>query len=535
MHFFQRLPLSRKILLGILPLFLLFISLSVALQNHFQEQEMMEQAQLSAHIYADIIKEALVSMMVNNYKVDGSFLERVNEVQQFDTVHILVNDLRLREELLTPERIERLETKYKTLRPHDVVEESVLETGRPVFSREGDGFRGVIPFTATDVCQKCHAVPVGYTLGATDLHISFERFSRAAEGNWKRSFLIFVLFTGLAITVATLTFTRFISKPVDRLVAATREISTGNLDHTIPGLPPAADRHHWGEQSRPEDELVFLTVKFDEMRSSLKQKIAQLDRANVTLSERNKEVEEALRQLRQAQEELVRSERFAVTGKMTAQLSHEINNPIHNIQSLLESSLRKINGNIQARDLITVALEEVTRMAKLTRQMLEFYRGSVVEMEKEPIGIASLLDDIAGTNREILRSHGIQLAMDMPATLPSVQGSRDKLKQVFLNLILNARDAMPNGGMITIRVAASRGQLKIEIADTGVGIAPEHIGRIFEAFFTTKKEVSGVGLGLAVTYGIIQQHQGTITVTSTVGKGTTFTIQLPLTIQQNGE
>lgn len=242
MHFFRRLPLSRKILLGILPLFLLFISLSVALQNHFQEQEMMEQAQLSAHTYADIIKESLVSMMVNNYKVDESFLERVKEVQQFDTVHILVNDLRLREELLTPERIERLETKYKTLRPHDGVEESVLETGQPVFSREGDRFRGVIPFTATDVCQKCHAVPVGYTLGATDLHISFERFSRAAEGNWKRSFLIFVLFTGLAIAVATLTFTRFISKPVDRLVAATREISTGNLNYAIPGLPPATDR-----------------------------------------------------------------------------------------------------------------------------------------------------------------------------------------------------------------------------------------------------------------------------------------------------
>ncbi|HET6274005.1 MAG TPA: ATP-binding protein [Bacteroidota bacterium] len=535
MHFFRRLPISRKILLGILPLFLLFISLSVALQNHFQEQEMMEQAQLSAHTYADIIKESLVSMMVNNYKVDESFLERVKEVQQFDTVHILVNDLRLREELLTPERIKRLETKYKTLRPHDGVEASVLDTGQPVFSREGDRFRGVIPFTATDVCQKCHAVPVGYTLGATDLHISFERFSRAAEGNWKRSFLIFVLFTGVAITVATLTFTRFISKPVDRLVAATREISTGNLNYAIPGLPPAADRDPREERSRPEDELVFLTVKFDEMRSSLKEKIAQLDRVNVSLSERNKEVEEALRQLRQAQEELVRSERLAVTGKMTAQLSHEINNPIHNIQSLLESSLRKINGNIQARELITVALEEVTRMAKLTRHMLEFYRGSVVEMEKEPIDIASLLDDIARTNRAPLHSHGIQLVMDKPAIFPCVQGSRDKLKQVFLNLILNARDAMPNGGMITIRVVAIHGQLNIEIADTGVGIPPEHMGRIFEAFFTTKKEVSGVGLGLAVTYGIIQQHQGTITVKSTVGKGTTFTIQLPLTIQQNGE
>jgi signal transduction histidine kinase len=535
MHFFQRLPLSRKILVGILPLFLLFISLSVALQNHFQEQEMMEQAQLSAHTYADIIKESLVSMMVNNYKVDGSFLERVDDVQQLDTVHILVNDLRLREELLTPERIDRLETKFKTLRPHDDIELGVLGSGQPVFLREGDRFRGVIPFTATEVCQKCHAVPVGYTLGAVDLWISLERFSLATEGNWKRSFLIFVLFTGLAVTVATVIFTNFISRPVDRLVAATREISAGNLNYTIPGIASIAQRGSPGDRRRSEDELVFLTGKFDEMRASLKEKISQLDTANVNLLERNKEVEEALRQLRQAQEELVRTERLAITGRMTAQLSHEINNPIHNIQSLLESSLRKINGNKQAQDLITVALEEVTRMAKLTRHMLEFYRGSVVELEREPVDLALLLTDVASANREPLHSHGIQLAMVVPPVLPPVYGSRDKLKQVFLNLILNARDAMPRGGRITIHAAAISGQLQIDVADTGVGIPPEHIGRIFEAFFTTKKEVSGVGLGLAVSYGIIQQHQGTISVKSTVGTGTTFTIALPLITQYRDE
>ena len=126
MRFFQRLPLSRKILLGIVPLFLLFISGSVILQNHFQEQEMMEQAQISAHTHAEIIKESLVSMMVNNLEVDESFLERLSSLQQFDTVHILVNDLRLRQKLLTPKRIERLQTKYKTLQPHDEIERGVV-------------------------------------------------------------------------------------------------------------------------------------------------------------------------------------------------------------------------------------------------------------------------------------------------------------------------------------------------------------------------------------------------------------------------
>ena len=203
MNWFQRLLLSRKIILGMLPLFLLFISVSVVLQNHFQEQEMMEQAQASAHTYADIIKESLVSMMVNNLEVDSSFLERVNALQQFDTVHIFVNNLHLREELLTPKRVLRFGTKYKTLPPIDVFETEVLATGRPRFTREGDHFRGVIPFNATNVCQKCHAVPVGYTLGATDLHISFERIAQVASGNWKRSFIIFLVFTGLVITGGT--------------------------------------------------------------------------------------------------------------------------------------------------------------------------------------------------------------------------------------------------------------------------------------------------------------------------------------------
>jgi signal transduction histidine kinase len=109
-----------------------------------------------------------------------------------------------------------------------------------------------------------------------------------------------------------------------------------------------------------------------------------------------------------------------------------------------------------------------------------------------------------------------------------VLGSHDKLKQVFLNLIINARDAMPDGGALTVRLHQANGMVHVSVADTGVGIPPENLGKIFDAFFTTKKEVSGVGLGLAVSYGIVQQHNGSITVSSTPGKGTTFRVSLPL-------
>jgi hypothetical protein len=130
-------PLSRKILFGIVPLFLLFISVSVVIQNRFQERQMMEEAQLSAHTYADIVKESLVSMMLKNYEVDSSFIDRVNALKQIDTLRIFVNNLRLRDELLTTERIVRLAQKQAALRPRDRVEQSVLERGEPFFQREG--------------------------------------------------------------------------------------------------------------------------------------------------------------------------------------------------------------------------------------------------------------------------------------------------------------------------------------------------------------------------------------------------------------
>ena len=511
-------PLSRKILFAIVPVFLVFITVSVVLQNKFQEREMMEEAQIAAHTYADIVKESLVSMMLKNYEVDSSFIERVNGVKQIDTLVIFVNNLRIREELLTPERVSRLQEKYWYLRPRDATQQHVLDSGEPFFQREGEYFRGVVPFTATHVCQKCHAVRVGYTLGAADIRISFARVSAATADNWTRSSVIFLVFASVIIAVATVMFRTFVSKPVTGLVGATYEISRGNLDSPVPGAGKLRPGH---------DEVAVLAVRFDEMRAALKEKMDQLDHANQSLSDRNTQIQQAFDKLRKAQEDLVRSERLAVTGKLTAQLSHEINNPIHNIQSLLESSLRKVPGNKEAGELLGVALEEVSRMAKLTRQMLDFYRGSVVEMEQDQVDVRDLLAGIARTYTPQLEQAGVNVVLQADQPVPPVRGSYDKLKQVIINLVLNARDAMTGGGTLTLRCHAARGNVSIEVEDTGVGIPPENLGRIFEAFFTTKKEVSGVGLGLAVSYGIVQAHQGTIAVRSTPGKSTVFTVELP--------
>lgn len=514
---FRRLPLARKILLGIVPLFLLFLTVSVALHNHFLEREMMEQAATAARTYAEIIREAMVSQMVTTYRVDERLLKGIGGLQEFDTLHILTHELHLKQDEWEEERAARPPGRLRTTIPHDSLEQAVLDGGPPLFLRDGEKFRAIVPFTATQACRRCHETPVGYVLGLVDMHVSLHRISEAAQGTWQRSFLIFVIFLVAAGAAATFLFRRFVGRPVEGLVRAAKLIADGRLDEPAAAPPAGPSR----------DELQFLAAGFEEMRQSLRQKIGQLDAANARLSERNAEVERALDELRRTQEELVRAERLAVTGRMTAQLSHEINNPVHNIQSLLASSLRKLPPDAPSRELTTVALEEVNRLARLTSQMLEFYRGSVVPMETGPVEVPALLRELVRAHVESFAAAGIRVTADLPAGLPPVEGAPDKLRQVFLNLILNARDAMPGGGDLHIAACVREGTVEVSVQDTGVGIPPAHLEKIFDAFFTTKSAVSGVGLGLSVSDAIVRRHGGRITVASTEGRGTTFTVHLP--------
>jgi two-component system NtrC family sensor kinase len=159
--------------------------------------------------------------------------------------------------------------------------------------------------------------------------------------------------------------------------------------------------------------------------------------------------------------------------------------------------------------------------------MLDFYRTSLVEDEMRPTDVGALLNEVIALTEGDLRAAAIAPCARIAPGLRLQKGSRDKLKQVFLNLIANARDAMPDGGKLEIEAFALKGKITVAVRDTGTGISSENLDRIFDAFFTTKEKVSGVGLGLSVSYGIVTQHGGLIGVESAPGKGSTFTITLP--------
>ncbi len=322
---------------------------------------------------------------------------------------------------------------------------------------------------------------------------------------------IFIL--GVAAIVGSI-ISRSIGKPIEKLVEGTKEISKGKFG--------------FRSDINSKDEFGFLARKFDEMSLSLKDKIDELARLNIDLKDQNEELEQAFKKLRETQEELVKSERIAATGKLTAQLSHEINNPVHNIQSCLETALERANKNNDNRELIEVALDEATRMTRLTRQMLNLYRTTMSDDTFERYDLSEIVDQTIKVTKETLDKNNVICHSDLTKSPLPVFCSSEKLKQVFFNIILNAKDAMPGGGTLFISTRKENGKAQVIFRDTGAGIPVENLDKVFDAFFTTKSEVKGVGLGLSVSYGIIQQHNGNIEVKNTNKGGATFIVTLPV-------
>ena len=298
------------------------------------------------------------------------------------------------------------------------------------------------------------------------------------------------LFALLLALVLALIVARIVARPAQDLAAAATDVARGNFDTPLPRTSG--------------DEIGQLTRAFGEMRSAIAEREARL---------------------RSAQAELIHREKLAAMGRLVAQLSHEINNPIYNIQNCLEVLDRRGNPDDPNREFLELAREELERMAVLTRQLLDQSRP--LADAARPLHLNHLVQRVAGLARDQLESHEIDLRMRLDPDLPTVVAHPDAIQQVLANLVDNAIDAMPAGGILYLRTLVDGETVKVEVEDTGAGIAETDLPHIFEAFYTTKPEVRGIGLGLFVSEGIIRGHRGRLTVQSELGRGSRFTIQLP--------
>lgn len=233
------------------------------------------------------------------------------------------------------------------------------------------------------------------------------------------------------------------------------------------------------------------------------------------------------RELSEARQHLLQSEKLAAMGRLTSQIAHELNNPLFGIMNTLELMKTEISPENKRRKLLDMSLSEIERLADMLKKMLSFSRPD--QDERAPVDIHVVIDELMLLYEKRLRESGIKATLDLADSAGIIFASKDQLRQVFINLFSNAMYAMPNGGDLDITTRISSGRLYITVKDSGTGIKSEHMGKIFDSFFTTKTEsVQGVGLGLSVCYGFIKDHGGDIRVDSEEGKWTKFTIVLPL-------
>ena len=250
------------------------------------------------------------------------------------------------------------------------------------------------------------------------------------------------------------------------------------------------------------------------------------------LRETTAEVQRSERELRDKQEQLVQAGKLATLGELTTGVAHELNNPLNNIGLFVGNAVDLIELAVTEKGQIVRelghAMQQVSKATEIISHLRTFGRAAPVS--REPISLRQVIERALSLMREQLRLREIEVTVDLGPEEPVVLGNAIQLEQVFINLLTNARDAVAEAPRKAIRIACSTGSgaVDVSLADSGHGIPPGLERRIFDPFFTTKEVGKGTGLGLSITYGIINEHGGTISVVSPPGEGATFLIHLPL-------
>jgi len=304
-----------------------------------------------------------------------------------------------------------------------------------------------------------------------------------------------VTFAGIVLVLAvSYILADSITKPVRRLSSAAEEIAGGNLSYRV--------------EVDSADEIGELGRTFNFMVDSLKERDQQL-RAYT-------------------EQQLLRSERLASLGRLAAGVAHEINNPLTGVLTFGHLLLRKCANDDPRKEALETIVDQTSRCKQIVRGLLDFARQT--EPNKVRADVNSVLKESLRLTENQALVQNVEVVKKFNHHLPDVMLDKGQIQQVFVNIIVNAVDAMPDGGTLTVATDTSeaRESVKVEFGDTGCGIAPDDISKVFDPFFTTKDASKGTGLGLAVSYGIVARHSGNIEVQSRVGKGSTFTVNLPV-------
>jgi two-component system NtrC family sensor kinase len=294
-----------------------------------------------------------------------------------------------------------------------------------------------------------------------------------------------------------------------------KKISKGDLDFVI--------------EVPSNDEMGLLAQTFNSMARDIKNYRESMENWTRALEE---EVQKKTAEIMRAHDQLINAEKLASLGRMAAGVAHELNSPLTGIVTFSHLLLKRTPENAQDVEDLEVIIAQAERCSKIVKSLLGFSRKTT--SEKALVSVNALIETTIAMVRNQAKFHNIRFALSLDPALPSVAADPNQLQQVFLNLFINASDAMNEKGEIAVRTrlsddaSADKKLIEIEFTDTGPGIPEGHLGKIFEPFFTTKPIGKGTGLGLAVSYGIIKKHEGNISVRSEPGKGASFFVRLPV-------
>ncbi len=401
-----------------------------------------------------------------------------------------------------------------------------LDLAYPVRSRFGpDGRRRLemlTPIYNERACSQaaCHAHPADVkVLGVLDLALNLESVDHEVASMKVRVLLV----TGIEITLISLCiifFTRrFLGRPIEKLIEGTKAISQMELDKPLDIVGSS-------------EELDELARSFETMRDRLRTALGEINQFTQMLEIK---VDERTQQLKAAQKKLLHNDRLASLGQLSASVAHEINNPVSgvlNLSMLLQRMLKDDgvppNRIGEFRKYLAQVVSETARVGRIVSDLLSFSRRS--KPQRAPDDLNRIVKTTLSLAQHKMKLSNVSVEQNLCENSPLVACDASQMQQVVLNLLLNAAEATHSKAERRVRVSteAGDGEVRLIISDNGEGIQPENLAKIFDPFFTTKSEGKGVGLGLAVSYGIVQEHGGDIEVKSHVGEGATFIVSLPL-------
>jgi len=307
--------------------------------------------------------------------------------------------------------------------------------------------------------------------------------------------LLIIIAAGIIINVK---LARSIATPIRELEKVTKKVAMGDFSEAI--------------DVKGRGELTSLEISFNQREDRLKDTMNSL--------------EHAIKNLHEKQAQLVEAEKLASIGILAAGIAHEINNPLTSVLTFSHLMLEQMPEGDPRREKLKMMVKETERARIIVRQLLSFAKET--RLKKVKTNINCPINEMIETLSAQGLFNGIEVNLDFSESLPEISADTIKLEQVVLNILLNSIHSITPPGKIGITTQAAGDFVEIIISDTGCGIPEEYIGKIFDPFYTTKDSTKGTGLGLAVSYGIIKKHGGNIEVTSTVGKGSTFIVRLPV-------